>query len=43
MGKISIPDANKNGKLDWFDVIIYWGTLGVNAVITAGTIISKIA
>lgn len=43
MSKIKIPDVNKNGKLDWFDVIVYWGTLGLNAVITASTIYSNIA
>ena len=43
MGKIKIKDANGNGRLDWFDVIVYWGTLGLNVALTAGTIISQCA
>lgn len=40
MGKIKVKDANGNGKLDWFDVFAYYGTLGLNAIITIGTIIN---
>lgn len=41
--KIQVKDANGNGKLDWFDVAVYWLTLGLNTAITAGTIIQQIA
>lgn len=39
--KIKVPDANGNGKLDWYDVIVYYGALGVNVFLALGTIISK--
>lgn len=40
-GKIKVPDANGNSKLDLFDVIIYYGTLGFNISMTLAKIISK--
>lgn len=43
MKKIPIKDVNGNGKLDWLDVIVYWGSLGLNTAITVGTIISHCA
>lgn len=42
MEKIKVPDANKNGKLDWFDVFAYFGTLGLNSAITLATIIALV-
>lgn len=40
MAKIKVKDANGNGKLDWFDVFVYCVSTGLNAAITAATIIS---
>lgn len=39
-GKIKVKDANGNGKLDLFDVIVYFGSLGLNVTMALGTIIS---
>lgn len=42
MGKIKVQDANGNGKLDWYDVIVHYGTLIINTAIISSNIISKI-
>lgn len=39
MNKVKVKDANGNGRLDWFDVLVHYGTITANVIIlTAGLI-----
>lgn len=41
MKKIAIKDANSNGRLDWYDVVVYWGTTGLNIAMLISSIAEK--